>query len=48
VSKSGKNEEKGACVQVSVKLQKNICRFARHRERRKRKRKRRRKRSINE
>jgi hypothetical protein len=33
---------------VSVKLQKNICRFARHRERRKRKRKRRRKRSINE
>ena len=33
VSKSGKNEEKGACVQVSVKLQKNICRFARHRER---------------
>jgi len=37
---------KRACVQV--KLQKNICRFARHRERRKRKRKRRRKRSINE
>jgi hypothetical protein len=33
---------------VSVKLQKNICRFERHRERRKRKRKRRRKRSINE
>tara|TARA_B100001173_G_C15947839_1_gene530000 strand:+ start:149 stop:250 length:102 start_codon:yes stop_codon:yes gene_type:complete len=33
---------------VSVKLQKNICRFERHRERRKRKRKRRRKRLINE
>jgi hypothetical protein len=35
--------KKGVC-----KLQKNICRFARHRERRKRKRKRRRKRLINE